>query len=62
MFWSKMQLYDVAAHTEREIDLFKVVHEKHRTGEGGMLLRCLTNELSKPFPAKNDGRGNEMPM
>ena len=36
-FGSKMQLYDAASHTEREIHLPKVVHEKHQTGEGGCL-------------------------
>ena len=55
-------------HTERGIDLPKVVHEKHQTDEGGGWgggsLGCLTNELRlrKSFPAKNDGRGNEMPL
>ena len=31
---------------------------------GGGSLGCLTNELRlrKSFPAKNDGRGNEMPL
>ena len=33
MFGSKMQLYNVAAHTERGIDLPKVVNEKHETGK-----------------------------
>ena len=33
-FGYKMQLYNVAAHTERGIDLPKVVHEKHQTGKG----------------------------
>ena len=32
-FGSKMQLYDLASHTERGIDLPKVVHKKHGTGE-----------------------------
>ena len=36
-FGPKMQLYDAASHTEREIHLPKVVHEKHQTGEGGCL-------------------------
>ena len=31
MFGSKMQLYNVAAHTERGIVLSKVVNEKHQT-------------------------------
>ena len=57
-----MQLYDVATHTERDTDLLKVVHEKHQSGEGGMSLRCFTNELSKSLPAKNNGRGNKTPM
>ena len=61
-FGSKMQLYDVATHTERGIDLPKVVHEKHQTGEGVMTLWCLTNELSKSFSAKDDDRGNKMPL
>ena len=34
-------------------DLPKVVNKKHQTGEWGMLLGYLTNELSKSFPAKN---------
>ena len=33
MFGSKMQLYNVAAHTERGIDLPKVVNEMHETGK-----------------------------
>ena len=56
-----MQLYSIVAHTERGIDLFKVLNEKYHTGEGGTSLGCLTKKLSKSFPAKNDGRGNEMP-
>ena len=54
-----MQLYNVAAHTERGNDLPKDAHEKHQTGEGTS-LGCLTKELSKSFPAKNDDRGSEM--
>ena len=43
-FGSKMQLYNVAAHTERGIDLPKIVHEKHQTGEGGRRSGvCLTS-------------------
>ena len=57
-----MQLYSIVAHTERGIDLFKVLNEKYHTGEGGTSLGCLTKKLSKSFPAKNDGRGNEMPL
>ena len=50
-------------------------HTSEREGEGGggsgggeggggrsMPLECLANELSKSFPAKNDGRGNEMSL
>ena len=61
-FGSSMQLYDVASQTERGIDMPKVVHEKHQTGEGGMSLQCLTNKLGKSFPAKKDDRGNEISL
>ena len=57
-----MQLYNVAAHTERGIDLPKVVNEKDQTGKGGHRSGVLTNELSKTFPAKNDGKGSKMPL
>ena len=46
-----MELYNVAAYTETSSDLPKVVNEKHQTGK-----------LSKSFPAKYDGRGNEMSL
>ena len=36
-FGSKMQLYNVAAQTERGIDLAKVLRKKHQAGEVG---RC----------------------
>ena len=59
---SKIKLYNVVAHTERGADLLIVANEKHQTGEMGTPLRCLTKKLSKSFPAKIDGRGNEMPL
>ena len=57
-----MQLYNVMAHTEIVINLPKVIHEKHQTGKGETLLRCMINKLSKSSPAKNDSRGYEMSM
>ena len=56
-----MQQYTIVAHTERGTDLPKVIN-KHQTGKGGQWSSVLTNELSKSFPARNDGRGNEMPL
>ena len=52
-----MQLY-VATQTEMGIHLPKV--EKYPTDEGGCRSGVLTNKVSKSFPDKNDGRGNEM--
>ena len=59
-----MQLYNVAAYTETGTDLPKFVDEKHQTSDvaGGRCSGVLTHELSKSFPAKNNGRGNEMPL
>ena len=61
-FGSKMQIFDAAPHTERGINLPKFAQQKQQTGEGGVTRQCLTNKLSKSFPAKNDGRGNEITM
>ena len=57
-----MQIFDAAPHTERGINLPKFAQQKQQTGEGGVTRQCLTNKLSKSFPAKNDGRGNEITM
>ena len=59
---TNMQLYNVATQTEIEIDLPKVVNEKHQTGEGGHRSDVLTNEVSKSCPDNSDGRGIGMPL
>ena len=61
-FTKLCEFKDVAAHTERGIDLPKLVNEKHQTGEGRRRSGVLTNELSKSFPAINDSRGNEISL
>ena len=46
-FTKLCEFKDVAAHTERGIDLPKLVNEKQQTGEGRRRSGVLTNELSK---------------
>ena len=61
-----MQPSDVAAHTERGIDLPKVIHEQHQTGEGGchsgvwltiqashFLLKMMAEAMKCPWPAQS---------
>ena len=48
--------------TQKEKLACPKLYTKAPDWRGGTSLGCLTNELSKSFPAKNDGRGNEMPM
>ena len=58
-----MQLYNVATQTEIRISLPKVVNKKVPDWRGaGRRLGILTNELSKFFPDKSDGRGNGMTL
>ena len=60
-FGSKCNYMMLGLTEKEELTCPKSYTKSTRLGRG-VSLRCLTNELSKSFPAKNDGRGNEIPM